>query len=274
MPVKFPSNLVHSNTAYPVIAAADQTIQGLFFVADTTERGNIPETKRVEGSIAVVGSTVEVYNGTGVSDATWQDVKNWVEVGGTATGADLDVVGVRASEFSTVTVGGQQIEGTFYRFEDNVNADSDTVALVFREYEDLITSPADDQGFTDSSGQARSNVPILTFAIGTNDPLFNGGPANRTTRLIHISDMYQNWSGNSLSGPLNNFSFPTLQGGTLGRRTYKNTFSLTDPAAIERIDEVSNAYTNTMYVPQDREISNLGGQLKNAMSNGIDGGTF
>lgn len=186
MPVKFPSNLVHSNASYPVIAAADQTIQGLFFVADTTERGNIPETKRVEGSIAVVGSTVEVYNGTGVSDATWQDVKNWVEVGGTATGADLDVVGVRASEFSTVTVGGQQIEGTFYRFEDNVNADSDTVALVFREYEDLIPSPADNQSFTDSSGQARSNVPILTFAIGTNDPLFNGGPPNRTTRLIHI----------------------------------------------------------------------------------------
>tara|TARA_R100001460_G_scaffold16061_1_gene35286 strand:- start:6930 stop:7754 length:825 start_codon:yes stop_codon:yes gene_type:complete len=274
MPVKFPSNLVHANTSFPVIAAADQTIQGLFFVADASERGSIPESKRLEGSIAVVGSTVQVYNGTGVSDASWQDVKNWVEVGGTESGADLDEVGVRASEFQSVQFGSSTANRFTYLFEDNVGADSDTAALVFQEFESIIPTPADNQSYADSEGTPTSQVPMLTFAVGNSFPPFNGGPPSRITALIHISNMYRQWSNNKTLGPLNNFAFPSIQGGTIGYQTFKNTFSLTDTADIERVDEISNAYTNTVYVPRDREISNLGGHLKNAMSNGIDGGTF
>ena len=87
MPINYPDNVKHNNASFPIISASDNTVQGWYHVADTTERDALPSAKRLEGAVAVVGSTVYAYTSSDLGDTAWQTSGNWQNLG--ATGPTL-----------------------------------------------------------------------------------------------------------------------------------------------------------------------------------------
>ena len=81
MPINYPDNVKHNNSAFPIISASDLTVQGWYHVANTTERDAIPAAKRLTGAVVVVGTAVYVYTGGALDDTAWQTSGNWSEVG-------------------------------------------------------------------------------------------------------------------------------------------------------------------------------------------------
>lgn len=80
MPINYPDNVKHNNSAFPIISASDLTVQGWYHVASTTERDDIPAAKRLTGAVVVVGTTVYVYTGGTLDDTAWQTSGNWAAV--------------------------------------------------------------------------------------------------------------------------------------------------------------------------------------------------
>jgi len=94
MPINYPDNVKHNNASFPIISAADKTVQGWYHVADTTERDALPAAKRLEGAVIVVGSAVYVYTSSDLGDTAWQTAGNWEDLGPTLGDlAALDTVG-------------------------------------------------------------------------------------------------------------------------------------------------------------------------------------
>ncbi len=88
MPI-FPGPVSHNNPNAPILDATDNQVKGFGFFANTTARGALDANLRVQGFLAIVGTTPFVYTASGVTDSDWGNNSNWTEVG---TGSGLNNV--------------------------------------------------------------------------------------------------------------------------------------------------------------------------------------
>ena len=94
MAIKFPDSITQNNSNYITVSATDGDVQGIYFVANTTERDNIGDSDvaldnhRVLGALVYVGTTPYLYTGVDISDAEWQNASNWAQTGSAVSAID------------------------------------------------------------------------------------------------------------------------------------------------------------------------------------------
>ena len=94
MAIKFPDSITQNNSNYITVSATDGDVQGIYFVANTTERDNIGDADvaldnhRVLGALVYVGTTPYLYQGVDISDAEWQNASNWAQTGSAVNALD------------------------------------------------------------------------------------------------------------------------------------------------------------------------------------------
>lgn len=133
MPINLPDNLTHSNSSFAIIDATGNQVKGIGFFANTAARDALSANLRVDGYLAIVGTTLYKFGG-----GTWGTASDWDEVGG-ATGAtaldglsdvafssgDLTITGldkIVAASALTLDVGGNIVldaDGGTITFSDN-----------------------------------------------------------------------------------------------------------------------------------------------------------
>lgn len=97
MAILFPDSITQNNSNYITVSATDGDVQGIYFVANTTERDNIGledtvlDNHRVLQCLVYVGATPYIYQGADVTDANWQNASNWAVAGSSVN--DLDDLG-------------------------------------------------------------------------------------------------------------------------------------------------------------------------------------
>jgi len=80
MPI-FPGPVSHNNANAPILDATGNQVKGFGFFADTTARAALNANLRVEGFLAIVGTTPFIYTVSGIGDSDWGNNSNWSEVG-------------------------------------------------------------------------------------------------------------------------------------------------------------------------------------------------
>lgn len=80
MAINFPDILSHENQNYAIVDV--NQLRGLATVNNITERNNIPQDKRLLGSIvSIVGDIAYHYRGATISDSDWSNNLNWRALG-------------------------------------------------------------------------------------------------------------------------------------------------------------------------------------------------
>ncbi len=111
MPIKFEDIIENNNTAFTVVSAINNSVNGIYWAGSTSVRDGIgssninSDDRRAQYCVVFVADTPYIYTSSSIADVDWENTANWTEIGtggggGGGTATDVD-------SLTDVTIGTQ-----------------------------------------------------------------------------------------------------------------------------------------------------------------------